>query len=114
MPPSGRLDSAAIETGLQALPGWRVVGSAIERTYQTEGWRVSMLVAGAIGYICEAADHHADVAVTWPKVTVTLSTHSAGGITGKDLEVAAMIESHLSWRPPEGSFLDGSAKPLVS
>ncbi|MEZ4586518.1 MAG: 4a-hydroxytetrahydrobiopterin dehydratase [Gemmatimonadales bacterium] len=113
MPPSERLDDAAIVAGLQAVPGWRVEGNTIQRTYQTDGWRVSTLVAGAIAFICEAADHHADVTVTWPKVAVTLSTHSAGGITAKDLEVAAMIESHLTWRPPEGSFLDGPSKPLV-
>ena len=55
-------------------------------------WRGSVLVANAIAFICEAADHHADLTVTWPRVGVALSTHSAGGITARDIEVASLIE----------------------
>lgn len=108
-----RLTAEQLAAGLTVLPGWTPDGGAIRRTYQTDGWRVSMLVANAIGFICEAADHHADLTVTWPRVIVTLSTHSAGGITAKDLEVARLIEAHLTWRPGEGSSLGGTAKPLA-
>ena len=73
-----------------------------------------MLVANAIAFICEAADHHADVLVTWPRVTVSLSTHSAGGVTHKDIEVAALIERQISWRPPAGSSLAGPEKLFVT
>lgn len=103
------LSPAAIDAALTPLPGWRFADGAIRREYRTDGWRVSMLVANAIGFICEAADHHADVLVTWPRVTVALSTHSAGGITAKDFEVATLIERHLTWRPPAGSSLQGQA-----
>jgi 4a-hydroxytetrahydrobiopterin dehydratase len=72
-----------------------------------------MLVANAIAFLCEAADHHADLSVTWPSVAVALSTHSAGGITAKDFEVAALIEAQITWRPPPGSSLTGPAKPFV-
>ncbi len=72
-----------------------------------------MLVANAIAFICEAADHHADVLVTWPKVEVALSTHSEGGITEKDFEVAGLIEAQVTWKPGQGSSLTGPRKPFV-
>ena len=98
---------------LAALPGWELRDGAIRRTYQTDGWRGSVLVANAIAFICEAADHHADLTVTWPRVGVELSTHSAGGITAKDFEVATLIERQVMWKPPAGSSLTGPAKPFV-
>jgi pterin-4a-carbinolamine dehydratase len=101
------LERADIDAGLKRLTGWSFVDGVIQRSYQTDGWRASMLVAGAVAFICEAADHHADLLVTWPKVTVSLSTHSAGGITEKDFEVARLIEHQVSWRPGEKSALSG-------
>src|SRR6266536_6354709 len=102
-----------INEKLKSLGGWSYESGALRRTYQTDGWRGSMLVANAIAFICEAADHHADLTVTWPRVGVALSTHSAGGITAKDFEVAALIERQVSWKPPAGSSLAGPAKPFV-
>jgi len=108
------LTSVAISRGLESLPGWQLVDGVVRRVYRTDGWRGSLLVANAIGFVCEAADHHADVLVTWPAVTVSLSTHSAGGITAKDLEVAGLIERQITWRPAPGSSLTGPAKPFVT
>lgn len=107
------LSAAEIADWLAGTPGWRHTGEVIQRVFETDGWRGSMLVANAIGFICEAADHHADVLITWPRVTVSLSTHSAGGITAKDLEVAALIERQVGWRPGPGSCLTGPAVPFV-
>ena len=104
---------AEITAKLVRLPGWSYQDGAIRRSYQTDGWRGSLLVANAIGFICEAADHHADVLVTWPSVSVALSTHSAGGITGKDFEVATLIERQVMWKPPAGSALRGPGRPFV-
>ena len=104
---------AEITATLATLPGWSYQNGAIRRSYQTDGWRGSLLVANAIGFICEAADHHADVLLTWPSVSVALSTHSARGITGKDFEVAALIERQVMWKPPAGSALRGLGRPLV-
>ena len=107
------LSTSEIETRLSGLGGWRFENGALRRNYPTDGWRGSLLVANAIGFICEAADHHADVLVTWPRVEVALSTHSAGGITDKDFEVARLIEAQVRWKPPAGSSLTGPAKPFV-
>jgi 4a-hydroxytetrahydrobiopterin dehydratase len=107
------MTSDQVTQALAGLPGWRVEEGAIRRTYQTDGWRVTMLAVNAIAWICEAADHHADLAVSWPSVGVALSTHSAGGITAKDFEVARLIDAQLTWAPPEGSPLAGPDRPLV-
>ncbi len=112
-----RLDVALTETEiatrLTSLPGWTFTDGAIRRTYQTDGWRGTMLVTNAIAFICEAADHHADLAVSWPAVSVALSTHSAKGITAKDFEVAALIEAQVLWKPGRDSDLTGPTKPFV-
>ncbi len=107
------LTEAQVVAGLAKLPGWELRDGAIRRTYRTDGWRGSMLVANAIAFICEAADHHADLTVTWPSVAVALSTHSVGGISAKDFEVAALIDRQVMWRPGEGSSLHGPVPPFV-
>ena len=107
------LEGSDIEARLKALTAWTFEDGAIRRTYKTDGWRGSMLVANAIAFICEAADHHADLTVTWPSVGVALSTHSAGGITAKDFEVAGLIEKQVTWKPGKDSSLVGLKKPFV-
>lgn len=107
------LSEAEISSRLKQLQGWEYRSGTLQRSYQTDGWRGSMLVANAIAFLCESADHHADLTVTWPKVGVALSTHSAGGITDKDFEVAGLIEALVLMRLPAGSSLKGPAKPFV-
>lgn len=102
-----------IRERLKSLSGWTFEERAIRRTYKTDGWRGSMLVANAIAFICETADHHADLTVTWPAVGVALSTHSAGGITQKDFDVAGMIEALVLQKLPAPSSLKGPTKPFV-
>ncbi|HEU5218489.1 MAG TPA: 4a-hydroxytetrahydrobiopterin dehydratase [Gemmatimonadales bacterium] len=111
--PDLALTPGEIGARLKALPAWALDGGVIRRTFKTDGWRGSMLVANAIAFICESADHHADLTVTWPSVSVALSTHSAGGITAKDLEVAGLIERQVTWKPGAGSTLKGPDKPFV-
>lgn len=112
-----RLDVALTETEIASrltpLPGWAFTDGAIRRTYATDGWRGSLLVANAIAFLCEAADHHAELLVTWPAVSVALATHSAGGITAKDFEIATMVEMQLLWKPGPNSELTGPKKPFV-
>ncbi len=60
------------------------------------------MLVNAIGFLAEAAYHHPDLAVTWARVTVKLSTHSAGGITDKDFDLARRIEDVALWRPAAG------------
>lgn len=104
---------AALAERLRALPGWREEGGAIRRDYVTEGWPATLMAANAIGYLAEAADHHPDLALSWGRLTVRLNTHSAGGITDKDLELARRIDDLALWRPGAGSALAGTPRKFV-
>ena len=95
------------------LDGWYLEDGWLRRKYNTDGWRGTLLLVNAIGFLCEAAYHHADLAVTWAKVWVKLMTHSAGGITDKDFALAAKIEEVVLWRPEPGSALAHSEKPFI-
>lgn len=98
---------------LRDLPGWYFEDGWIRRVYKTDGWPTTLMLVGAIGYCAEAAYHHPDLAVTWGRVTVKLSTHSAGGITDKDFALARRIEDAALWRPPADSPLTGPPSKFV-
>jgi 4a-hydroxytetrahydrobiopterin dehydratase len=70
------------------------------------------MLVNAIGYMAEAGYHHPDLSVTWGQVIVKLQTHSAGGITDKDFELAQQIEATALWRPP-GPALEGTPQKFV-
>ena len=88
------------------LAGWYLEEGWLRRKFNTDGWPPTLMVVNAIGYLCEAACHHADLAVTWGKLWVKLKTHSAGGITDKDFAVAKKIEEVALWRPSRGTARD--------
>lgn len=83
---------------LTALPGWTVAEGMLVKSFETNGWPFTMLLVGAIAYLAESADHHPDLVVTWPRVTVKLVTHDAGGISERDVALAAQIEATLQGR----------------
>ena len=85
----------------------------IRRVYKTDGWPTTLMLVNAIGYCAEAAYHHPDLAVTWGRVVVKLSTHSAGGITDKDFALARRIEEVVLWRPAAGGALTGTPNKFV-
>jgi 4a-hydroxytetrahydrobiopterin dehydratase len=97
-------NDAEIATRLEQLPGWYFEDGWIRRVYKTDGWPTTLMLVNAIGYLAEAAYHHPDLAVTWGRVQVKLSTHSAGGITDKDFELARRIEDAALWRPAGGAL----------
>ena len=66
------------------LDSWTLEDGWLSRKYNTDGWPTTLMLVNAIGYLCEAAWHHADLSVTWGKLWVKLNTHSEGGITDKD------------------------------
>jgi 4a-hydroxytetrahydrobiopterin dehydratase len=102
-----------IEVQLAALPGWYYEDGWIRRYYKTDGWPVTLMLVNAIGFVAEAANHHPDLSVTWARVGVKLQTHSAGGITEKDVALALEIEDAALWRPTPGGALEGNPKKFV-
>ncbi len=100
---------------LGALPGWYYENRMIRRQFKTDGWLTTLMLVNAIGFLAEAAYHHPDLSVTWAKVDVKLSTHSASGITDKDFELARLIENTVLWRAEGGrtTGLEGTPNKFV-
>ena len=99
-----------IEARLKAdLPRWTFKDGIIRRRFKTNGWKSTLMVVNAVGHLAEAAWHHPDIAVSWGAVEVSLTTHSAGGITDKDFALARKIEEVVQWQPGrEGGSLEGT------
>ena len=113
-PSTTKLSASEIADQLKRLPSWRLENGAIVREYPTDGWPTTLMLVNAIGFFAEAADHHPDLAVSWGKVQVKLWTHSAGGVTASDVELARLIEQTALWRPRAGtSALRGTPKKFV-
>ena len=81
------------------LDDWYLEGGWIRRKYNTDGWPTTLMAVNAVGYVCEAAYHHADLSVTWGKLWVKLRNHAAGGITDKDFAVARQDRGHRALAP---------------
>ena len=95
---------------LANLPTWRLEDGFIRRTYKTHGWKGTLMVINTVGHLAEAAWHHPDITASYAWVEVRLVTHSAKGITRKDLELARKIEDVVHWQPATepGSNLEGT------
>ena len=92
------------------LAAWKFTEGHIQREYKTNGWKSSLMLSNTIGHLAEVAWHHPDIHLSWGSVKVKLMTHSAGGITNKDFELALKIEETILWLPgiTEGSALEGT------
>ncbi len=86
------LTQIEIEQELAALAGWTQAGSAISRTFTLASFPAALAFASAVGHLAER-DHHPDILIQYRKVTLTLSTHSAGGLTEKDFDLATDINA---------------------
>jgi pterin-4a-carbinolamine dehydratase len=113
MAPDARLTDQDIARHLAGLGAWRHSGGVLERTYKTDGWPTTLMLVSAIGFFAEAADHHPDLEVHWGNVVVRLSTHSAGGVTAKDVELARLIAQTALGRPGPESAFSGTKKKFV-
>ncbi len=74
------------------LPEWSLINDAIQRTYQFNDFVMAMQFVNKAADLAEAAQHHPDILVRYNKVTMTLSTHDAGGITEKDFDLAGKLD----------------------
>jgi 4a-hydroxytetrahydrobiopterin dehydratase len=88
-----RLDDAAIAEALAALPGWSRDGDVIVRSVRCAGWRAAIRLVDAVADESERHNHHPDIAIIgYRNVTFRLTTHSEGGITHRDVDLAREIE----------------------
>lgn len=87
-----RLSDITIQREIGNLTGWSRRGDVITKTFQFRNFLTGIDFVTAVAKAAEAADHHPDIDIRYTKITCTLSTHSAGGITQNDLDMARQIE----------------------
>lgn len=85
------LSSAEIQERAKQLEGWSVEGKKLEKTFKFPGFVEAIAFVNQIVEPAEATQHHPDLAISYNKVTVSLTTHDAGGLTAKDFELAQTI-----------------------
>jgi 4a-hydroxytetrahydrobiopterin dehydratase len=77
-----------------AHPDWALEGESISRTFAFADFAAAMGFVTSVAVAAERADHHPDIDIRWNKVTLTLTTHSAGGLTAKDTSLAAAADGY--------------------
>jgi 4a-hydroxytetrahydrobiopterin dehydratase len=87
------LGDAEVEERLAQLSGWTRSGEAIEKSFRRGDFVGSVEFVSSLVEPAEAMNHHPDLAISWDTVTVTISTHSEGGLTAADFELAAKIDA---------------------
>ncbi|HLI62174.1 MAG TPA: 4a-hydroxytetrahydrobiopterin dehydratase [Terriglobales bacterium] len=85
------LTDGEIQQALQQLPGWKKHGNAIERLFQFGTFVQAMEFVNQIAEAAEAVNHHPDILISYNKVTLTLVSHDSGGVTQRDVKMAARI-----------------------
>ena len=82
-----------VQERLAALDGWERAGEAIEKSFKRGNFVGAVEFVSGLVEPAEEMTHHPDVSISWDTVTVTISTHSAGGLTAADFELAAKIDA---------------------
>ena len=83
-----KLNASQIKTKLATVPDWTKKGSTIVRTFQFKDFVAAVRFVNAVARLAEKAWHHPDIDIRWNKVSLTLTTHDAGGLTTKDFTLA--------------------------
>lgn len=81
-----------IQKELAHLKGWQLVGKEVKKTFEFTDFVHAMGFSQSVALLAEKANHHPDIDIRWNKVTLALSTHSAGGLTEKDFNLAKAID----------------------
>ena len=89
---AGLLKTADVQARLAKLGSWKLKGDQIERRFEFKDFREAMRFVNSVADEAEKVDHHPDITINFNKVTLTLSTHDAGGLTEKDFGLARDID----------------------
>jgi len=95
-----RLSTSEIETALAGVPEWAEVGGSIQRTFAFSNFVQSMEFVTNVAAVAEADAHHPEILIRYNKVTLSLNTHDAGGITSKDFALATKADELAGLIPP--------------
>lgn len=87
-----KLDESQVRTSLESRAEWSLAGEAIQRTYAFKNFVDAIAFVNRCAAAAEAVNHHPDILIRYNKVTMTLSTHDAGGITKRDFDLAGTMD----------------------
>ncbi len=87
------LSDEQIDEALDAVDGWQRSGNAIRKEFKLDDFKGSVDFVNRLTPEAEEMNHHPDLEISWNKVTVSISTHSEGGLTASDFELARRIDS---------------------
>jgi 4a-hydroxytetrahydrobiopterin dehydratase len=104
------LDADQVERALRGLDGWSGGTGAITKTVELASFPLAIEVVDRVAAVAEALDHHPDIDIRWRTLTFTCSTHSEGGVTTKDVDLAEHIDAILNF--DVGGQSDGSETPI--
>ena len=90
-----KLSTEAVQAALNKLEGWSLKDRAIGKQYTWPSFPDAIKFVNRVADLAEQADHHPDILINYRRVTLTLSTHSEGGITQKDFDLAQRIEKEM-------------------
>ncbi len=88
---AGLLTEAEIKVGVSQLEGWTLEGKELRTTRKFKDFIDAIAFVNQLVEPAESAGHHPDIAISYNKVTITLTTHDAGGLTAKDFDMARII-----------------------
>jgi 4a-hydroxytetrahydrobiopterin dehydratase len=86
------LSETAISDALPSTTGWRVDAGELRKTFTTPSFVAALALVNRVGSLAESAGHHPDITINYNRVTFALVTHDQGGITEKDVAMAAQID----------------------
>jgi 4a-hydroxytetrahydrobiopterin dehydratase len=90
------LSEEEIRERLRSLKGWQLKGKEIHKVYTHKTFKDAINFVNKVADLAEKANHHPDFLIQYNRVTLTLSTHSKGGVTNSDIELANRIEEEVS------------------
>ncbi|KAA0215912.1 MAG: 4a-hydroxytetrahydrobiopterin dehydratase [Leptolyngbya sp. PLA3] len=91
-----KLSEAEVKASLADVPDWSELDGEIQRTFQFSDFNEAMRFVNRVAERAESLQHHPDILIRYNKVTLTLSTHDAGGITSKDFDLARHADQFAS------------------
>jgi len=89
------LSDEQIKQRMAALDGWALDGNEIRRTFTFDAFMAGIRFVQKVAELAEEADHHPDILINYDRVTLSLSTHSEGGLTDRDMDLARRIDRLL-------------------
>jgi 4a-hydroxytetrahydrobiopterin dehydratase len=97
-----KLTDAEVQARLKNLPHWEIDNGMLQRRYTLPTFPATIFFASAIAHMAEVGQHHPDMNISYDKIAVRFATHSVGGISDKDFEMAQKVDelwNTFDWKP---------------